>query len=206
MLVLIDESGCAGFKLGKGSSPYFTLAMVIFHDFLEAEKASNKIAELRGDFRISNEFKFSKTHPNIRDKFFNSISDYEFSVRALFVDKAKITSSRLRQNSDTFYNYFLKVLLDYDEGTLKDASIKIDGRGTKGFIKNLSTYLRKEISNVKIKKIKFIDSHQDNLIQLADMVVGAVASAHANNLIEEKAKWFNVLKNKGKIDNIWYFK
>lgn len=39
MLVLIDESGCAGFKLKKGSSPYFVVAMVVFKNLLEAEKA-----------------------------------------------------------------------------------------------------------------------------------------------------------------------
>jgi hypothetical protein len=206
LLVLIDESGCAGFKLDKGSSPYFTLAMVIFNDFLEAEKASKKIAELKEGLRISNEFKFCKTHPNIRDKFFSSVSDCKFSVRALFVDKVKITSSHLRQNSDAFYNYFLKVLLDYDAGTLKNASIKIDGRGTKGLVKNIGSYLRKEISNAKIKKIKFVDSQQDNLIQLADMVVGAVSLAHTNKLTKEKSKWFAVLKNKGRIDNIWHFR
>jgi len=36
--VLIDESGCAGFKLDKSSSPFFTLGMVIFSDLQEAEK------------------------------------------------------------------------------------------------------------------------------------------------------------------------
>lgn len=203
MLVLIDESGCPGFELHRGSSPYFALAMVIFFDFIEAEKTSSKIAELRNVLRIKNEFKFSRSHPNVRDAFFNAISNYNFQVRALFVNKADIKSNYLRQNRDSFYNYFLKVLLDYDAGVLNEASIKIDGRGTRGFVRNLTSYLRTQISGVKIKKIKFVNSHQDNLIQLADMVVGAVARA---NHLPTKDKWFKILESKGRIANIWYFK
>ncbi len=38
MLVFIDDSGDAGFKLGKGSSEFFVISAVIFDDNLEAEK------------------------------------------------------------------------------------------------------------------------------------------------------------------------
>lgn len=70
MLVLIDESGCSGFKLGKGSTPFFVIGMVTFFDFEEAEKASNKISELRTNLNIWPEFKFSKTHSDVKDIFF----------------------------------------------------------------------------------------------------------------------------------------
>lgn len=36
MLVFIDDSGDAGFKLDKGSTPFFVIACVIFDDDLEA--------------------------------------------------------------------------------------------------------------------------------------------------------------------------
>lgn len=63
MLVLIDESGCSGFKFNKGSTPYFVVAMVIFSDFKQAEIASENIGLLRDQLNIKPEFKFSKTHP-----------------------------------------------------------------------------------------------------------------------------------------------
>ncbi len=34
MLVLIDESGCAGFKIAKGSTRHFVVAMVTFTDYV----------------------------------------------------------------------------------------------------------------------------------------------------------------------------
>lgn len=204
MLVLIDESGCAGFQLNKGSSRYFTIAMVVFSDFLEAEKASYKITELKKTLRVNPEFKFSHSHPNVKNTFFTDICDYDFSVRAVVVEKEKIKSAYLKNKPDNFYNYFLKVLLEYDAGMLQNAVIKIDGRGTRGFVRNLKSYLRAQVNVRKIKKIKLVDSGQDNLIQLADMVVGAIAKAYSSNCKNER-RWLEILQNRGKIDNIWQF-
>lgn len=70
MLVLVDESGCSGFKLGKGSSPFFVVGMVIFDDHGEAERTSTAIQEARARLRVKPEFKFSKSSDVVRDGFF----------------------------------------------------------------------------------------------------------------------------------------
>ena len=108
MLVLIDESGCPGFKLTKGSTPYFVVGMVIFKDFSKAEIASKAISELRQSLKINPEFKFSKTRREIKDQFFDTMCKYNFEVRALVVDKSKLYSCKLRNDADSFYNYFVK--------------------------------------------------------------------------------------------------
>jgi hypothetical protein len=205
LLVLIDESGCPGFKLKKGSTPYFVVGMIIFKDFLQAEAASKAIAELRQSLKINPEFKFSKTRPVIKDKFFDAICQHNFEVRALVVDKSKLYSPKLRNDTDSFYNYFVKTLMQYDNDVLLNASIKIDGSGDKEFKKALTAYLRQSIGQYKIKKFKFIDSKSDNLIQLADMVVGAIARSYSENR-KNGNRWLTILKKKGKINNIWDFK
>lgn len=60
MLVFIDDSGDPGFKLEKGSTSHFVIAMVIFDDTLEAEKTALAIKELRRELQFSDnsEFKF----------------------------------------------------------------------------------------------------------------------------------------------------
>lgn len=47
MLVFIDDSGDPGFKLDKGSSAFFVIALVIFDDEMQAEKVAIAIKELR---------------------------------------------------------------------------------------------------------------------------------------------------------------
>lgn len=204
MLVLIDESGCPGFKLARGSTPYFVVAMILFQDLIEAETTSKAIGELRKILKINPEFKFSKTRADIKDKFFESICQYNFQVRAIVIDKSKIYSPKLRNDTDAFYNYFLKTLMQYNNDILKNTSIKIDGSGDKEFKNALKVYLRQSLGQDRIKKFKFINSKNDNLIQLADMIVGAIARSY-NEKRNDGNRWLNILKKKRKINNIWNF-
>jgi Protein of unknown function (DUF3800) len=203
--VLIDESGCPGFKLTKGSTPYFAVGMVIFKDFVQAENASKAIATLRQTLRVNPEFKFSKTSAIVKDKFFDEVCRYEFEVMALVINKGKIYSSELRNDTDSFYNYFVKLLMQHDNNVLQDASIKIDGSGDKEFKNALTAYLRRDVGEHKIKKFRFIDSRKDNLIQLADMAVGAIARSYSGNR-KDANRWLDVLKRSRKIKNVWDFK
>lgn len=88
MLVLIDESGCPGFKLTKGSTSYFIMAMIIFKDYLQAEAVSQEITKLRQNLKINPEFKFSKTRAKIKNIFFEKIGRFDFEISALIVKKA----------------------------------------------------------------------------------------------------------------------
>lgn len=95
--------------------------------------------------------------------------------------------------------------MQHDNNVLRNASLKIDGSGDKEFKKALTAYLRKSLGEHRIKKFKFMDSKSDNLIQLADMVVGAIARSYNANR-KDGNRWLNMLKRRGKIKNIWDFK
>ena len=206
MLILIDESGDPGFKISKGSSPTFVVAMVIFHDFKEAEKTSLAISQVRDVLRVKPEFKFNKFRNGAKDGFFEAIKSFQFSVRALVVIKDQIYSTKLRTQTDRFYNYFVQSLLKYDNDVLKDARIKIDGSGARGFKRELQAYLRRQLGAGKIKSIKFADSRRDNLIQLADMATGAIARSYNQDARGHADKWLKILRDNGKIEDIWEFK
>src|SRR3989344_2365648 len=107
MLVFIDDSGDPGFKIQKGSSPVFVIALVIFDDDLEAEKASLAIKKLRRSLKVSDlyEFKFNKTNRRFRMRFFSAIMDSRFRVRAIIAEKERIYSQRLKSEKENFYNY-----------------------------------------------------------------------------------------------------
>lgn len=204
MLVLIDESGCSGFKIEKGSTPYFVVAMVIFDNFKEAETTSALIETMRKALGVKPEFKFSKLSDDRKDQFFRAVTDRNFRVRALVVPKAALYSRKLRTDSDSFYNFFVKLLIKFDDGLLQNASIKIDGSGDREFKRSLDRYLRAQIGPGKIRKFRFVDSRSDNLIQLADMCVGAISRSYRPDARDHHDRWRRMLRKR--IQNVWEFK
>lgn len=205
MLVLIDESGDPGFKIVRGSSSHFVVAMVVFDDNAEAERTSTAIANLRERLRVKPEFKFAKSADVVRDAFFASICTFNFTVRALVVDKAAIYSERLRETPDWFYNYFLRMMLAHDDGTLDGARVKIDGSGDREFRRSLTTYLRHQLQAGKIDSFRFADSSRDNLIQLADMVAGAILRSYRDDR-KTAGRWRQMLAHAGRLGNVWDFR
>jgi len=205
MLVLIDESGDAGFRIAQGSSSHFVVAMVIFDDLLEAQRTSACIGALRDQLRIKPEFKFAKAADEVRSRFFEAVCGHRFGARAIIVDKLAVQSPHLRSSTDSFYNYFLNMLLKHDDGATQGASIKIDGSGNAEFKRELTAYLRRQLRDGQIGKFKFVDSKSDNLIQLADMCSGAILRAHRNDP-RRNAVWLQALRRAGRIRDLWSFR
>lgn len=207
-LVFIDDSGDAGFKFGKGSSDYFVILAVIFYDNLEAEKTAVKIKELRRElgFPDSTEFKFFKSRVEIKRKFLETVNPFDFKIRCLVVNKKLLYSDELKNSKNSFYSYMIKTLLSNSNGMILDARIKLDGSGDRIFRRNFSTYLRRSLnSNEKkvMSNLKFVDSKEDVLIQLADMLAGTVRRSH-----ESKEKEDICFKQiiKRHIEDEWLFK
>jgi hypothetical protein len=204
MLILIDESGDAGFKVAKGSTSHFVVAMVIFRDLRQAELASEAIGSARDRLRVKPEFKFNKSANSVRDGFFEAVRPFQFAVRALVVDKARIYSDGLRDDKGRFYSYFVKMLLQHDNGTLQGARVKIDGSGDREFKQELGRYLRSQLEVGKLASVRFAESHRDNLIQLADMAAGAIFRSYRQDDRKDADRWRTMLANK--IEDVWEFR
>ena len=203
MLVCIDESGCSGFK--AGSTPCFVIAMVIFDDYVEAEKTSATIGRIRERLRVKPEFRFSKCSNDVRTQFFAFLSDHKFKVRALIVEKARVYSPHLRSESEAFYNFFLQLLMKHNEQAIKSASIKIDGSGDRKFKRALFGYLRRQLNAGAIRKLRFVNSKSDNLIQLADMVAGALArSCEGRAGRAPDPRWRRMIRRN--LEDVWQFR
>ncbi|MBK6725670.1 MAG: hypothetical protein IPG63_00175 [Xanthomonadales bacterium] len=67
MLVVMDESGDTGFKLGRGSTSHFVVAMVRFDDDRAAQQTGACITDLKQRLQINGEIKFSKSPDGVRD-------------------------------------------------------------------------------------------------------------------------------------------
>lgn len=208
MLIFIDDSGDPGFKLNKGSTSHFIIAMVIFNDELEAEKTAVAIKELKREigFREQTEFRFFKTKKEYRIKFLKTIAKFDFRIRCLIVDKSIVYSNELKNNKNSFYAYFIKEVLKNSNSTILNAKVRMDGSGNRIFRKNFFTYLRRELNsdNRKIMhNCRMVDSKGNVLVQLADMIAGSI-----NRAQNKKKQDYNVYRSiiKKHIEDEWPFR
>ncbi|MGH2388984.1 MAG: DUF3800 domain-containing protein [Chloroflexota bacterium] len=180
MYVYLDESGDTGFKFRQGSTRYFVVALLLVDDPIPLHQAVHdlRLALSKGE---DHEFKFVHTHHAGRVEFLRALLPYRFSVRAIVVDKHRIESPNPRKK-EKFYNYVVKLPLEYDFDAITNAKLVIDesfkGKGRQA---DLTTYLRRQLNSVdpegtkKIADVLYHESHRDNLLQVVDMIAGAVA-------------------------------
>jgi Protein of unknown function (DUF3800) len=175
MHLFLDESGDTGFKFRLGSTPVFVIALVVVNDPAPLDHAVERI---RQQYKLPPryEFKFSETADRLKERFLRGIQDHDFFVRAIVIDKTMIYSERLREKH-WFYNYVTKLVLKHDDGLIHEATLVVDKR-LPGIVKrrHFDTYLRRElnIGYRRIREIKHRESARENLLQVADMVVGAI--------------------------------
>jgi Protein of unknown function (DUF3800) len=203
VLVFIDESGDPGFDVSRGASPIFAVGMVIFNNHDEASRTQNLIGGAVAQTQAGREFKFNKCSPDRRDGFFRLVAQCDFRVRAIVVQKEKIRSDKLRSEPQSFYNFFLKSMLRFDNQTLQEAKVIIDGSGNALFRSNLKKYISANTAVGTIRSVTMRESHREPLLQLADMAVGAIARSYRPDRADHM-RWLQQLRPK--IDNVWPFR
>jgi len=180
MLVFIDESGDPGLNIEGGSSKYFIVALVAFDDHDDALSADDRISRLRREqgFPAKFEFHFNKMKPAYRRRFLEAIASYNFFYFAVVMDKSKLTEREF-PFKESIHKYACGLLLEDLKPRLNNAIVVVDGSESKTFRQELKSYLIRRLKDDSgkcfIKKVRVLDSTTTNLLQLADMVVGAVA-------------------------------
>lgn len=194
-LVFIDDSGDPGFKVVSSSN--FVMAAAVFIDPEVAFSLSEHISEYRKSlgWRDNCEFKFAKDRKVIIKDILRFASQYDFQIYATYVNKCSFRYTSPVVDKEKLYNWTIKELLSIIP--LTDAKIEIDGRSSKQNMYYTASYLRREINGNKSKKlvIKFEDSVDDNLIQLADIVAGSI-HRYINADKTDYEVYFNIIKHK----------
>lgn len=208
MIIFIDESGDPGFKISRGSSPHFVIALIVFNEDLDAEETALKIKKLKRKLKKTDkfEFKFNGCNRSLREAFLQEIKDSTFKIRAIVFNKETMYSLHLRTTKEDFYNFSLRQVLEHNNNTIKNAKIRLDGRGERIFRQRLSVYLRQYLnSRTKrvIKNLRFRDSKNDVLIQMADMISGAIRRYYDKNTSDWNA-YRKITKHKE--EDVWEFK
>jgi len=183
MLVFIDESGDAGLKINSGSSKYFVITLVAFEDHDDAQAADRRIESLKAKFKLSTgEFHFNSLSGVDRRRFLQSVAQCNFIYFGIVINKEKLTGKGFNYK-ESFYKYTCGLVFENAKAHLNNAIVVIDGSGSRDFRKQLGAYLRKRVSDDSgsclIKKVKIQDSRGNNLLQLADMICGALARSYS---------------------------
>ncbi len=121
----------------------------------------------------------------------------------MVVEKERNTAVTCDRIREAFYSFFVKSMLKFDNGLLKDAKVVIDGSGERVFKQELSAYLRRHTHDGAIKSVRFSDSRRDELVQLADMCTGAIARPYRDNR-KDGDRWLRMIAPK--IEDVWEFK
>jgi hypothetical protein len=175
-LYFIDESGDPGFKFEQGSSPFFTIALVVFEDQEDAIACDQRIGLLHKEIQWQSEFHFKRNPDHVREAFIHAIVPYNFFYYGIVIDKKR--QQQLVQQfpgRETFYQYVCGLVFESAKEKLRDATVILDASGNREFGRALAQYLRGKMNTRTMKrvgKLKMQRSHGNNLIQLADYIAG----------------------------------
>ena len=187
----MDESGESGFKFGRGSSKYFVIAAVIFNSDFAADACDRSIECLKRKlgFRPGREFHFSECSDRVRAEFFRCVASEDFCYHAFAIDKHRLSAqAKTFQDGRSFYRFAVSIVCENARRLLFDAKIVIDKNGDRFFRQQLEKHLKEQMTdaagNCLIRKVGMEASHSNNLVQLADMVCGAIARSFNAGAVE----------------------
>jgi hypothetical protein len=197
----VDESGDAGLEGQASSSSHFVIVMAQL-----PERAPLKpLVDLRKALHVSPyfEFKFHQSKPLQKDRFFRDILKTSFRVRAVIVDKARINLSFQNLSPrDLTIELIAGLTMRTNELDISNEILIIDG-ATPAFCRDLRVALterhRREERIRPFKNIIGADSKNEDGLQLADMIAGAIR-LHATGLSSEH---FQVISSR--VVDLWQF-
>lgn len=189
MPTFIDESGDSG--VGEKCSPHFRLAAVWFESIEQVVACTKEIARIRSEvLRVSPsfEFKFSSLKPEHRVAFFETVSRHPFyfalsSIKKSLLPKEVLTPATIYTRAiggltRQLQDYYL--IAEACKETALNERVVFDETTDLLFVTQLRTGFYSLKSARKpgatlIKSVKSGKSHAESMIQLVDMVCGAVS-------------------------------
>ncbi|MBQ6230533.1 MAG: DUF3800 domain-containing protein [Eubacterium sp.] len=143
------------------------------------------------------EIKWNKV-ANCNIDYFKSLVDYffdneEMSFRAIVVDKTKLNHKKYNQTHDEFYYKMYFHCLSGLVETQDENYIYLDKKDTKGSyrISRLHFYLSQkthDFDQSRIKRIQCVNSRELPVIQLTDLLIGAVGYKNRDIPLRSEAK------------------
>src|ERR1019366_2265494 len=182
------------------SSPTFTLAFALFENVREAEACAQTIAGLKTTLGVR-EFHWIDLNDARRTSFLNAILQHEFYYLLQTVEKTKLKHRDFRKKA-FFYERVAEKMAEAVADFLHLAqgcclpkplnmSVVLERNDDADYMRSMGKHLRKikdAHGRSLVGKVSSRRSIGDNLVQLADMICGALLHPTFDTLIHKK-KW-----------------
>lgn len=195
-------------KLGSGSSEFFVVTAVIFRENFAASACDRSIDEFRRTLKCSPrfEFHFTNCRDALREQFLRRMATEAFCYYAFVLNKAKLYAEKF-QRPDEVYQTAAEFVCDNARHLFTDAKVTIDKTGDRAFRKRLDRALKSRMTDpdgtCRIRKIGMEHSHSNNLVQLADMICGAVARDYNGGQTTASKRFREIVKRKEERVQFW---
>lgn len=153
----------------------------------QVKRHAERINNLKEKHHFYAEIKWSKVSDS-QHQFYRELINYFFDTdlkfRAIVVNKCKIDTEKHGGDFDTFYYKMYYQLLNHNLNSQYSYNVYLDIKDT---LSNRKVNKLKEILNIKygvFNKVQHIRSHETVLLQLADVLIGAISY----NLNDEEKK------------------
>ncbi len=201
--MFVDECGNFRTDMTKGkNSSHFIICAIVVEEFAIQELRSG-INKLKQIYFQNSEIKSSKLSSKYHEKrraILEEISKLKFSIVLIVVDKRKIMFNKTGLQFKPVYYKFLNKLL-YKELKLlyPNLIVRADQHGDDKFMREFEKYVasKERISLFDEFLFEFVDSKDEILIQLADLISGTISYGFEESKICEEYKGFyELIKDK----------
>lgn len=144
----------------------------------QVKRHTERIKDIKKKYNFYGEIKWSNVATS-QYLFYKEVLEYFFDTdlryRTIIIDKSKINNDKFYQDYDTFYYKMYYFLLNHNKNSLYSYNVFLDIKDTLSAFKVRHL---KEILNVKFgvfRNVQNIRSHESILLQIADLITGALA-------------------------------
>lgn len=174
--VFVDEAGNYGFKFDKENvSEYFVVTAIIVEkeNVKELEKEMEKTREY---YFQTGEMKSSKLKISRRKSIINAISQGDFQIYSIVINKKKLFIDGGLSYKKSFYKFIHNLLYKFLFETHDSIQVTADNIGSKEYMEEFESYVSKRHIRNLFDSSEFVfgESKSNVLIQLADIICGTI--------------------------------
>jgi len=174
--IYLDESGTP--DVTHLDPPVFVVAAVVIESREDLASLDQRFKNAFAVIRRPEDHELRTAGLSVRKhvRVLRELSLLEYQWAAACFDKRRLTSEGFA-DATTFYRYAFQFLVGDLLTAAWQADLVIDENSTQGFQNELESYLRRQNSGLPIGRlnaVKFSESSKNRLVQLADLVAGAV--------------------------------